>query len=229
MESLVLFAKVPVLGAVKTRLAKGIGDEKALAWYQMFLQETVDLLQSWQRAKDAAAPRRARVYLASRTDLANPPWGELEVWFQEGEDLGERMRNCMVRELETGAEKVCIIGADTPTLPLHLLEQSFRALEWHDAVLGPTFDGGYWTVGARHQAPDIFTDVSWSSSQVMPETLTHLERAGVNFSLLPFWYDVDSADDLYYLQWHSLALRMQKKRTGTRLDAQLTALLPGHQ
>ena len=155
-------------------------------------------------------PRRARVYLASRTDLANPPWGELEVWFQEGEDLGERMRNCMVRELETGAEKVCIIGADTPTLPLHLLEQSFRALEWHDAVLGPTFDGGYWTVGARHQAPDIFTDVSWSSSQVMPETLTHLERAGVNFSLLPFWYDVDSADDLYYLQWHSLALRMQK-------------------
>jgi hypothetical protein len=212
METLVLFAKAPVAGATKTRLARERGDRDAVLLSAGFLLDTVDLCARW-RAQKVAADQNRRVALYAAPDVDDPVLAEaahragarLEV--QKGADLGERLRNAFDAEYERGARAVCAIGADSPSLPLYLLDEAFRALVWERVVVGPTFDGGYWLVGAQRPAPDLFGDVPWSTPAVVPRTLNKLRAAGVEPHLLPFWYDVDEAADLERLVWHARAVR----------------------
>ena len=212
MDSLVLFAKAPLVGTVKTRLAQTCGDDVALKLYEAFLKDAIHLLGAWSSDDLGEKNKRVRVYLASKTDVENPPWSAHEVRFQEGSDLGERMKNCIAAELADGAERVCIIGADSPTLPLHLVREAFFALDWYPLVLGPTFDGGYWLVGARGKVPPIFDNINWSTASVMSDTVNHLQNADIEPHLLPFWYDVDNAEDLQRLKWHAQII--SKNETG---------------
>ena len=105
---------------------------------------------------------------------------------------------------------MCAVGSDSPTLPLHLVDEAFRALVWERAVLGPTFDGGYWLVGATRPAPDMFTNIPWSTSAVLEKTVSALRAAGIEPALLSFWYDIDEAADLDRLVWHARAIRKRK-------------------
>ena len=227
MDSLVLFAKAPVAGSVKTRLAQTHGNDAALKFYQAFLKDALHLMSAWGSEELGQRSKRVRVYLASKEDIENPPWSQVEVRFQEGYDLGERMKNCIAHEMADGAERVCIIGADSPTLPLHLVREAFFALDWHPLVLGPTFDGGYWLVGAQGEVPPIFENINWSTASVMSETISHLQQAEIQPHLLPFWYDVDDAEDLQRLEWHAQVLSQNDRGVGQNTIEQINTFQKG--
>jgi uncharacterized protein len=226
METLILFARAPVAGSTKTRLARARGERDAVLLATAFLLDTVELCGRW-RAERVAVDQNRRVALYASPDADDPVLAEaarragarLEV--QVGADLGERLRHAFEAEYERGARAVCAIGADSPALPLQLIDEGFRALVWERVVLGPSFDGGYWLVGAQRPAPDVFTDVPWSTPSVVAETLRRLGAQGIAPHLLPFWYDIDEAADLERLVWHARAVRA---RHPARLGATWRAL-----
>ena len=88
------------------------------------------------------------------------------------------------------------VGSDSPTLPAKYVTQAFEALETEPAVLGETDDGGYYLVGLSAPAPELFTDIHWSTSRVYAETMASAEAAGITVARLPAWYDVDTAADV---------------------------------
>jgi glycosyltransferase A (GT-A) superfamily protein (DUF2064 family) len=96
---------------------------------------------------------------------------------------------------------VVIIGSDIPTLPLSHLSQAFALLAdaETDVVLGPSSDGGYYLVGARTVFPELFENITWSTSSVLHETLTQARQHNIRVQLLPPWYDVDTGEDLQKL------------------------------
>src|SRR3712207_3493637 len=140
-QELIIFAKAPVLGQVKTRLAATIGDEAALAFYCQTLTDVVNRL-------DGGGPWRTR--LAVTPDEAV---GKAHLWptatprvAQGSGDLGTRMGRFLARATRTAP--VAIVGSDIPGLTAAHIEQAFQALRRHDLVLGPATDGGYWLISA---------------------------------------------------------------------------------
>ncbi len=212
METLILFTKAPLAGKTKTRLAKERGDDAALRLATAFLSDTAALCGRWRAAKSAVDANRRLVFYVDPliedpilVDLAWKAGARLEE--QRGKDLGERLRHAFDAELARGSRAVCAIGSDSPTLPLHLLDHAFRALLWERVIIGPTFDGGYWLVGAQRPAPNLFDNIPWSTAAVVARTTSLLRTQGLAAHLLPFWYDVDEASDLERLVWHLKALR----------------------
>jgi hypothetical protein len=192
MSTIVIFARAPQLGEVKTRLARTIGAERALALYEAFVDDTCALTQGLGArrvlavAGDVDHPRIA--HLAKSQRLAVEPQGD--------GDLGERMARAIATHVAGGP--VVIIGSDAPTLPRAHLHQALDELMAADVVIGPSEDGGYYLIGARVAVPELFSDVRWSTGEVLATTLARLgDRA---HALLPAWHDVDSAEDLERLR-----------------------------
>jgi rSAM/selenodomain-associated transferase 1 len=193
-RTIVVFARAAERGRVKTRLARTLGDDTALALHRAFVEDACALTAG-------VAERR---YLAVAGALDEPSLGKiarahgLELVAQEGADLGSRMAHAIATHAQRGP--VCIIGADSPSLPRAYLEEAFVRLAQDELVLGPATDGGYWLVGARRPAPELFGDIAWGTPSVLPETLRRL--AGARAALLPFFYDVDDEQDLALLRAH---------------------------
>jgi len=177
MSTLIIFARAPQLGEVKTRLAKTVGAERALALYEAFLDDTCALTQGLGArrvlsiAGDVDHPRVA--HLAKSQRLTLEPQGD--------GDLGERMARAIATHVPRGP--VVIIGSDAPTLPRAHLHQALDELMAHDVVIGPSDDGGYYLIGARVPVPELFVDVHWSTAEVLPTTLQRL--AGRSSLVLP--------------------------------------------
>lgn len=219
MESLILFAKAPVLGRVKTRLAKERGERDAIVLYTAFLRDMAGVCASW-RAEDVAVDPNRRLVLYVEPDGDDPILAEMarltgaRVVPQVGDDLGAKLQHIFDAEFARGARSVCAVGSDSPTLPRHLIDHAFRALAWERVVLGPSFDGGYWLVGAQRPPPDLFSNIPWSTPRVLNRTLAELRSQEVTPYLLPFWYDLDEAADLETLVWHLRNLRERNEATG---------------
>ena len=190
---LVVMAKRPALGAVKTRLAKGIGAVAAAKFYR---RTSLDLLHR------IGADPRWQTLLALSPDRAVHDGG---VWPQaipriaQGPgDLGARMGRLM-RDLPPGP--VVIVGSDIPDIaPIHIAE-AFARLGKADAVFGPSEDGGYWLVGLRRRprVAEIFDAIRWSSEHALADTLRNVERAGLSVAKLETLSDIDTGDD--YARW----------------------------
>jgi hypothetical protein len=93
-----------------------------------------------------------------------------------------------------------VIGTDSPTLPVHMVDVAFQTLSSVDVVLGPTRDGGYYLVGAARRVPPIFDTIEWSTNRVFSQTVGRLQQAGLAWEQLPPWYDVDEPCDLLRLR-----------------------------
>lgn len=198
MSTLIVFARAPVLGEVKTRLARAVGEEAALALYTAFLDDTCALTQGLGArrvlavAGDAADAHLERLAKSQRLALETQGEG----------DLGARMQRAIARHLPRGP--VVLIGSDAPTLPRAYLHQALDALMEHDVVIGPSDDGGYYLVGARVEVPELFAGIPWSTPEVLPATLARL--GGRSHARLPACYDVDTVDDLARLRADLLTL-----------------------
>ncbi len=182
----IIFARAPRLGAVKRRLARGIGDRAALRFYGATLAAT---------ARPIACDRRWQTVIATtprgaRTDWARfVPRGTQQIDQPRG-DLGTRMLACLRR-----APRAVLVGSDIPDLRPADIAAAFRALGRADAVFGPATDGGYWLVGLGPRRPARpFARVRWSSEDALADTLANF--AGRRVALLRVLQDVDTAADL---------------------------------
>ncbi len=193
---LVVFARTPRLGRVKTRLGRDIGAVAAWAFYRRALGSVLRRLGG-----NGGGDRRWRCWLAITPDadihLRRPwPGGWWRVNQGEG-DLGARMGR-LARALPPGP--VVIVGADVPAIRRHHIAAAFKALGSHDAVFGPAADGGYWLVGLRRRPrfQDVFNRVRWSTEHALKDTLENL-RFGHTHALLETLEDVDGGEA--YAKW----------------------------
>jgi len=189
---LVIFAREPRLGRVKTRLAADIGRLGALGFYRRTLFSVTRRLARdprWQ-CRLAVTPERAV--------FGEGPWPPVDTLISQGEgDLGQRMGRVM-EILPPGP--VVIIGCDVPDIRACHIADAFKALGNHDAVFGPAKDGGYWLVGMKRRPVfrDVFQDVRWSTEYALPDTLANL-RPGQSHALLQTLSDIDDGKD--YRHW----------------------------
>lgn len=201
MDSLIVFAKEPIAGKVKTRLTPPLDPHDAVRLYTAFVEDTCGAI-ALARGTDS------RCVLSVAGEIGPVLTGiaarlGFETAVQEGPDLGVRMAHAIGAELARGAATVRLVGSDSPTLPARSLELARTLLaEAPGAVLGPSNDGGYWMVGASGAVPDLFTDIPWSTREVLPATLARARTRGVRLSLVEFWYDVDEAWDVRFLDAH---------------------------
>ena len=202
--AVVVFAKAPRAGAVKTRLCPPLSPAAAARLYHCFLLDVLERVRALGGITPviAYAPRRAREFFA-----ATQPGMRLVP--QGGGDLGARMARVFERLFACGFAPVVILGADSPTLPLRHLRAAIRLLVrgTHDGVIGPSEDGGYYLIGLRAPCPALFSGISWSTGRVLAQTLAKARRTGRRLRRLPPWYDVDTIEDL-----RRLAVELRRTR-----------------
>jgi uncharacterized protein len=191
-NALIIFIKNPALGKVKTRLAKTVGDEKALEIYlelSRITRENASILRGSNEVE-------TYVFYSDFIDK-NDDWSNdiFEKRVQSGEDLGDRMSNAF-HEILQQHQHVCIIGSDCPTLSVDILNQSFKMLQNHNFVVGPSTDGGYYLLGiSSEQYEFLFKNMEWSTENVLSETLNRIEENDKTIALLPPLTDVDEEKD----------------------------------
>jgi rSAM/selenodomain-associated transferase 1 len=192
-EILAVFARAPELGRVKTRLCPPFTADEAVRFHRALVEDTLESLLKLER------PDLSRVLLLSRpllqaTDLDVPRgW---TVGIQGPGHLGEKLSSFFENAFRREAQRVVVLGCDSPTLPLQVIDDAFEELARTDVTLGPAADGGYYLIGARHFLPEIFRGISWGTDRVLRQTRDALDRLGLRYELLVPWYDVDRADDL---------------------------------
>ena len=199
-NALVLFAKRPQLGEVKTRLAQEIGDLFAVRFYKAFLEDTISKMIEFSLT---AVKTHLFVFFPFSNDdfFQKPHLNKFNLRFQKGEDLGEKLSSAM-RQLLPAYEKVVIIGADSPALPVAFIQAAFFLLDQNEIVLGPSLDGGYFLIGMTEPILEVFEDIPWSTSAVFPQTIKKVRSLNLNLGLLPPWYDIDDLDGLRFLKTH---------------------------
>jgi rSAM/selenodomain-associated transferase 1 len=197
-----VFAKEPRPGQVKTRLAAETSADWAAKVAAAFLQDLLDRLTTVAATRVLAfTPASARTFFA---ELIRDRF--LLTAQSEG-DLGQRMAAFFAQQLATGAERVVLLGTDSPTVPLRLIEQAFDELERADVVIGPATDGGYYLLGCTGRVPPIFRGIAWGGSRVLLDTIALLDEGASRVAVLPPWYDVDTLSDWWALRGHLAALR----------------------
>jgi rSAM/selenodomain-associated transferase 1 len=187
--ALIIFVRHPELGKVKTRLAKVIGDDRALSVYNLLLDHT----------QQVTIPLNCRKFIYYTDKVI-----EHDIWTfpgytkrqQFGEDLGVRMSNAFKELFDQGFKRVMIIGSDCYQLQTAAIEQAIAELAGNDVVIGPTFDGGYYLLGSNRYVPELFTDKAWSTGQVTNQTIATVIHLELTYSLLQKLHDVDEVADL---------------------------------
>ena len=200
MQTLVLFAKQPIPGQVKTRLAATWGADRAAGLYECFLRD--------QFERFAGEGDRRIVACAPDTPAALDWFAESALgwqrWPQPETDLGGRMAACFEQWCSDPSDRLVLIGSDSPNLPPGSFDQAFTLLDdGHDVVIGPSADGGYWFVGLRGSAPQaraIFDNVDWSTAEVFQQTVERIRSLNLNLGLLPLWFDVDTEAEVATLR-----------------------------
>lgn len=193
---LVLFAKSPQAGAVKTRLIPALGAEGAAALARHMLSHAL---------QQALAARLGPVELCMSPAPLDPAWRGIDVpdavlRTSQGEgDLGQRMARAVHRVTTRHRQPVLLIGTDCPALTAAWLAEAAGQLQAHDAVLVPATDGGYVLIGLKSPCPEVFTQMRWSTSTVAAETLHRMAALGLRVWRGPLLHDIDEPADLAQL------------------------------
>lgn len=191
---LVIVAKEPVPGKVKTRLFPKFSPAVAADLYRCFLHDRIQEVSTLNGVDRAIAytPEDAR---ETFTTLA---LDDFELFAQQGKHLGERLNNIFLEKLSQGYKAVSIVDSDSPDLPKSLIKESFELLlsKQADIVFGPCYDGGYYLVGMRKPNPELFRNIPWSTENVLSVTLEKARKMGLNVKLLSTWNDLDTFEDL---------------------------------
>ena len=208
-QRLLVFARLPELGRVKTRLAQSVGDEKALAIYEAMLQqvlagvggatESTEIEVAWAPTPHANGATLRRAF------------GDLPVAMQTGSDLGERMAMAFSeRFFFHRTQKIVAIGVDEPDITREIIDHAFALLDSCEWVIGPAHDGGYYLIGCRAAAfrTEVFQSIDWGSASVFSTTMARIRAWMNSVAVLPRRYDIDDVDDL---------LRYARERSGSAI------------
>jgi uncharacterized protein len=185
-----VFAKPPVAGTAKTRLIPSVGKERAAQLADAFLRDTLMVLEtlSWAETIVAATAPFTRTYIRDH-----------RTWIQPNGTLDVRLETILSRAL-LQHPMAFAIGADSPGLPAVYLDQAHALLASHDAVLGPSRDGGFYLLGVKQAPPGLLGGIEWSQPTTFQQTVSRLREQALSVGLVPGWFDVDTAADLSHLQ-----------------------------
>jgi len=187
--ALVIMAKAPCAGRVKTRLEPAVPPDALVALYRCLIEDTVAL------ARQARVPRIAVVCpRGDGDDVAR--WLDIEVVEQEGNGLAAGLASVFRLFLGNGCRRVIAFNGDTPHLPPETLAGAFALLDRHDLVVGPTEDGGYYLVGATRAHAGLFDADGLGTGGALRSLLARADERGLGVALTKAWYDVDEGSDL---------------------------------
>ncbi|HWS16318.1 MAG TPA: TIGR04282 family arsenosugar biosynthesis glycosyltransferase [Candidatus Methylomirabilis sp.] len=196
-EAVVLMAKAPGPGRVKTRLCPPLAPRESARLYACMLGDT---------AVELFRLTRVRRYLfldppESADSLRGAPFSSFERFPQHGRDLGDRMWDATATAFRHGAQRVVIVGADCPSLSAARVRQAFRELSaGASVVFGPSADGGYYLVGLSLPDERLFRGFAWSTPEVLRNAAARCRALSAPFSFLPPGRDVDTGEDLLALK-----------------------------
>ncbi len=198
-EQLIVFAKSPIEGEVKTRLIPELGSGAALEAHIQMVEFTLDKVE--------CSGVSSTLWLSEPNRLGEK-WGDqysIPVRMQQGDDLGIRMLDAISKTITNKYERVVLIGSDCPSLEIEDVRTAFASLKQYDVVLCPCEDGGYGLIGMKEAHKGLFSDITWSSSMVMSETLAKIEEAQLSVQLGRTIWDVDDFEDWQrYQRWREL-------------------------
>ncbi len=187
---LIVFTRNLLEGKVKTRIAKKLGDETALAVYRHLLENTMKLTSAIN------ADIQVAVYYSEFIEKVDQWPAKIRKERQKGDDLGMRMGNAMSHELSQNAKQVCIIGCDVLNLSENMIHTAFSLLKSYDVVIGPASDGGYYLLGMNNFHNGLFERLKWGTNTVLNDTIHRIESLGMSYVLLPELNDVDEVQDI---------------------------------
>ncbi len=200
-SALIIFAKAPIPGQVKTRLCPPLTPDEAATLHGSFVLDTLErskaAVATLKLPLDrflACAPSSALVFFKIMEERQG-----VKLIDQVGDDLGARMNQAFETMFGLGYKRALIVGTDVPTLPLDQYQQALALLETNDLVLGPALDGGYYLIGLKGTAPDLFTGIPWSTDQVLSLTQEKATKIGLKTALISPWRDIDTLDDVQAL------------------------------
>ena len=202
-RSLVIFAAAPEKGRVKSRIAADLGPDVALTAYRTLAEHAVAAAShvDWCRKTIAYAPN-------GTGDAMRNWFGDLFDYRAQGEgDLGRRMLGAVERAFSDGADRVILIGVDCPGVSEAVITEAFARLDQADAVIGPSFDGGYYLIGLKTPIKALFTEIPFGTGDTLQRTLTAARRGGIRVSLLEWKRDVNTGD-----AWRSVAKTLTEKK-----------------
>jgi len=197
-EVLIIFAKNPVLGKVKTRLGATIGNEKALAVYKELLAYTYSVTHKINVD---------RIVFYADHIAENDVWNnEYQKAKQHGNDLGERMMNAFSDVFQRGYSKAVIIGTDCPMVTEEIITEAFKQLDRNDMVIGPASDGGYYLAALKTLHAELFQNIAWSTNIVLQKTIAICAEKRLTYYILPELTDIDDENDLMETKFEHAAL-----------------------
>jgi len=188
-SQLIVFVRAPQPGKVKTRLAAGIGNEAAARAYRSLVDRLVHRLERLRQVELHYDPPGAEEQIRP---WLQPGWTARP---QAAGDLGGRMQTAFATAFNGGADRVAIIGTDCPDIAVDDIAAAWNGLDTGDLVLGPAVDGGYWLIALRAPQPILFSQMPWSTSNVLVETMARASRLGLQTRLLRELRDIDTAED----------------------------------
>ncbi|MFL2841013.1 MAG: TIGR04282 family arsenosugar biosynthesis glycosyltransferase [Pseudohongiellaceae bacterium] len=191
---IVMFARAPVLGQVKTRLIPALGNQGALDIHIELMHQQIEVLN-----QSALCSAQLWVDQQPRHSTFKNFTGEVKL--QDGQNLGDKMYHA-TQEVLKHFSKVIIIGSDCPDIDEAYLEQALQELDKNtiDVVLGPALDGGYVLIAMKQIHQGVFQDIEWGSEFVLQQTVSKLNNYGLRFFLLSALRDIDTSEDLLSLE-----------------------------
>jgi uncharacterized protein len=190
-RALVIMAKAPRPGTVKTRLASGLSPGAVTDFYCCLLDDTLTLSRSLSDVEVAIMCPDSDV-----TQLKHLAGDKTTVVAQEGEGLAAGLTSVFARFAKDHPRRTIAFNSDSPHLPRSALENAFATLAAHDLVVGPTHDGGYYLVGAKAFHPTLFADEGMSTSSALDRLLSRARDLKLSIGFATPFYDIDVVDDL---------------------------------
>lgn len=199
-KALIIFAKAPVPGTVKTRLQADLGAEKTVEAYKSFV---TGLTSQCARLKGVdrflgCAPSKDHPFLkeaAARNGM--------HMFNQKGNTLGERIFNALTYCSKKGYSQIVLIGTDSPSMPMEFIKKAFASLEKNDLVIGPCFDQGLYLIGAvKEKVTKLARAVKIDTGKDVSMILKDVPEKGFRLAMLPFWYDIDTIKEYEFLKLH---------------------------
>jgi uncharacterized protein len=197
-DLLILFAKSPTPKRVKTRLTPLLSSEAAAQLYKTFLETIRDQLKTLRYIDKILFYDPLSDLPALQEIFSLFQWPHWQT--QAGQTLGDRMSHAFEWGFKQGYKRVIILGSDAPSLPLDYIREAFLKLKRYQCVLGPTFDGGYYLIGLNTWRDQLLKNIPWSTDKTLEKTLQRARQQRLSTHLLPYWFDIDTVDDLLKLQ-----------------------------
>ncbi len=189
----VVFVKYPVSGEVKTRLYDFIPENKVVELYRCFIK---DIFRTIRKTKED-------FYVAlNKIDYLDNFKKEFKIndniFIQKGKDLGQKLHNAFIVVFNKKYDNCIITGSDIPEISIAILKKAIGQLSCNDAVIGPTYDGGYYLIGfnKNNYCSRIFEGIPWSTEKVFEKTTSIMNNKSLKFDILPYLNDIDVYDDV---------------------------------